>query len=133
MSFLEFILERPDPAEKAPEPKQAATAGPSSFEFVTFQDLGSMRNASAKSQIRKHAMKDIGAARRRPNKRRTRGYTDVPVEFVPDALAPQPACTSISYDGVDPFLQLPVTLDRQGRKLVANSRHYLTYSRYWTQ
>ena len=65
-------------------------------------------------------MKDIGVTRRRLNKRR-KGYVNVPIEFRADVLAPHPASTSVSYDGVDPFLNYPVELDRQGRKLVANS------------
>lgn len=39
---------------------------PSSYSFLTFSDVDCMRNKSAKAQIRKHAMKDIGVSRRRP-------------------------------------------------------------------
>ena len=65
-------------------------------------------------------MKDIGATRRRSNKRR-KGYVNIPVRLVAAVLPPHPASTSISYDGVDPFLNYPVELDYQGKMLVANS------------
>lgn len=39
---------------------------PTSYSFITFGDLRRMRDEPAKSQIRKHAMKDIGVSRRRP-------------------------------------------------------------------
>jgi hypothetical protein len=120
MSALKTVCSSPGPQEKKEEPSHVETAAPSSFEFVTFSDLGSMRSASAKSQIRKHAMKDIGVTRRRPNKRR-KGYVNVPIELLADVLSPHPASTGISYDGVDPFLNYPVELDYQGKKLVANS------------
>lgn len=120
MSSLNIIqsfpdLEKPQPGnEVMPYPK------PTSFAFVTFSDVNGMRNASAKSQIRKHAMKDIGATRRRAHKRR-QGCIRIPIEIIPEMLAPHPASNSIDYEGVDPFLQYPVELDRDGRKLVNNS------------
>ena len=38
---------------------------PTTYRFLTFSDVNGMRDASAKKQIRQHAMKDIGASRRR--------------------------------------------------------------------
>jgi hypothetical protein len=43
---------------------------PKSFDFLVFSSLEGMQDAQAKSRIRKHAMKDIGTARRRVNLRR---------------------------------------------------------------
>jgi hypothetical protein len=120
MSSLNIIQSFPASEKNQHDKEVKRIPMPSSFAFVTFSDINSMRNASAKSQIRKHAMKDIGAARRRPRQRR-RGYIKVPLEFIPEALAPHPASSSIDYGGVDPFLQYPVELDRDGRRLVANS------------
>jgi hypothetical protein len=42
---------------------------PKSFDFLVFTSLEEMQDAQSKSRIRKHAMKDIGAARRRVNSR----------------------------------------------------------------
>jgi hypothetical protein len=42
---------------------------PKSFDFLVFSSPEGMQDAQAKSRIRKHAMKDIGAARRRVNSR----------------------------------------------------------------
>jgi hypothetical protein len=42
---------------------------PKSFDFLVFSSPEQMQDAQAKSRIRKHAMKDIGAARRRVNLR----------------------------------------------------------------
>lgn len=120
MSSLTIIQSFPAPEKNQPINEVMPNPKPSSFAFVTFSDVNGMRNASAKSQIRKHAMKDIGATRRRPHKRR-QGYIRVPLEFIPEALAPHPASSSVDYGGVDPFLQYPVELDRDGRRLVANS------------
>ena len=123
MSSLNIIQAYPAPEKDQQDNEARYNPKPSSFAFVTFSDISSMRNASAKSQIRKHAMKDIGATRRRPNKRR-QGCIRIPIEFIPEALAPHPASSSIDYDGVDPFLQYPVVLDRDGRMLVANSTFF---------
>jgi hypothetical protein len=42
---------------------------PKSFDFLVFSSLEGMQDAQAKSRIRRHAMKDIGATRRRVNLR----------------------------------------------------------------
>lgn len=57
---------------------------PTSYEFLTFSDVNSMRDASTKGRIRKHAMKDIGVSRRGPRRRRT----EVVFELKPIAMRP---------------------------------------------
>lgn len=104
---------------------------PTSFEFITFSNLSRMRDAAAKSQIRKHAMKDIGVTRRRPDKRR-RGCIEVPLELLPRMAAPSPVVTSIGYAAIDPFLKYPVELDHVGKELVANSKSIAVLSVRWT-
>ena len=94
---------------------------PTSFEFVTFSDVGRMRDAGVKSQIRKHAMKDIGVTRRRPDKRR-RGCIELLVELMPVVTAPSPVTTSVGSNAIDPFLRYPVELGHVERELVANSK-----------
>lgn len=53
---------------------------PSAYKFLTFSDVSGMRNASAKREIRRHAMKDIGASRRRSRGRK------IPLELSPKAV-----------------------------------------------
>ena len=65
---LEIVQENTDSLAKVMVPHSTV---PTSFEFVTFTDMHGMRDGPAKSQIRKHAMKDIGVSRRRPRRRRT--------------------------------------------------------------
>ena len=96
-------------------------ARPTSFEFVTFSDLGGMRDAGVKSQIRKHAMKDIGITRRRPDKRR-RGYIELCLDLLPNLSVPSPVWTSVGSGAIDPFLTYPVELGHVERELVANSK-----------
>ena len=122
MSSLKFVYESftTTNGENISLSHATSTPTPSSFEFVTFSDPDNMRDAKAKSQIRKHAMKDIGALRRRPNKRR-RGYVSMPMDFRPEGFVPNPASTSVSYGGVDPFLCYPIELDQDAKRLVANS------------
>ena len=79
-----------------------------------------MRDATAKSQIRKHAMKDIGVSRRRPDKRR-KGYIEVPLKMLAAVPLPHPDSTSLGGGVVDPFLEYPVELNQTGKKLVSLS------------
>jgi hypothetical protein len=93
---------------------------PTSFKFLTFSDINSMKNASTKSQIRKHAMKDIGVTRRRP-KKESRRVIELPVDALPQTLVPYPHPQwSTVQSGIDPFMKFPVELDHVGRELVAN-------------
>lgn len=95
---------------------------PSSYAFVTFSDVEEMRDASAKSIIRRHAMKDIGASRRgRPRRRKV--VVELPNEALTAALKSYacPLSPGIRCGAVDPFCRFPVDLDYNGRALVANS------------
>ena len=49
------------------------------YEFITFADLDQMRESSTISQIRRHAMKDVGASRRLPHSRRSKQRKLLPV------------------------------------------------------
>ena len=100
-----------------------STSRPSSFQFVTFNTISGMRGANAKSLIRKHAMKDIGASRRRSGKQR-KGYIRFPLDWLDPAdqvRVPDPMALSVPSGAIDPFLDFPVELDHTGRELVANS------------
>lgn len=96
---------------------------PSSFQFVTFQDLHSMRDPSNLSRVRQHAMRDIGASRRRRSNPRRRAYGKIPLELLSelDMPLPSPTVTGLSNGGVDPFVRLPIELDGFGRELIINS------------
>lgn len=101
--------------------KRSTAVMPTSFKFLTFSDLSSMRDASTKSQIRKHAMKDIGITRRRP-KKASRRVVELPVDALTQALIPPPHPKwSSVQSGIDPFIKFPVELDHIGRELVENS------------
>lgn len=95
---------------------------PTSFQFVTFSDVDQMRDATAISSIRRHAMKDIGRSRRKPKKKRLIEVPiDVPIDFnapVEVVPAPKPA---IGGGGVHTFFPIPVELDQVGKALLANS------------
>ena len=45
---------------------------PSDFQFITFGQVDQMRNDTTISQIRRHAMRSVGASRRLPNSRRSK-------------------------------------------------------------
>ena len=103
---------------------------PSSFEFLTFSDVSAMRDTAAKSVIRKHAMRDIGVSRRRPDKRR-KGYVKIPLKLLTppnevltppnEVMVPNPTRLNMGSGAIDPFIAFPVELDHVGRELVANS------------
>lgn len=94
---------------------------PSSYAFVTFSDINDMRDPSAKSLIRRHAMKDIGALRRRQPRRR-RVVFERPNEALTAAMQSyaNPVSSSIRCGAIDPFCKFPIELDHISRKLVAN-------------
>lgn len=99
------------------------------FSFVTFGDLQGMRNDHAISQIRKHAMKEIGKSRRIPRtakrhrsgseKQRTKDETSESTTTLPST--PGLSWRRIGVSGVDPFCEFPVPLDARSRVLVMNS------------
>lgn len=74
-----------------------------------------MRDARAKSQVRKYAMKDIGLSRRCPHKRR-KGYIEVPLRILATMALYHPDSTSVAPGAVDPFPECSVALDRTGKK-----------------
>ncbi|KAK4508219.1 hypothetical protein PRZ48_001957 [Zasmidium cellare] len=94
---------------------------PTSFQFVTFSDVDQMRDATAISSIRRHAMKDIGRSRRKPKKKwLIEVPIDVPIDFnapVEVVPAPKPA---IGGGGVHTFFPIPIELDQVGKALLAN-------------
>jgi hypothetical protein len=63
-----------------PKPEASDCNMPSTYKFLTFSDMHGMRNASAKTAIRRHAMKDIGASRRKWRGRK------IPLDLSPDAV-----------------------------------------------
>lgn len=93
------------------------------FRFVTFSDPSGMRDDRAISQIRRHAMKEIGKSRRLPKptqqKRREQSIILPDEEMAStDAVTPQLTWQQIGSSGIDPFCQFPVTLTETSRVLV---------------
>lgn len=120
-SKMTATAEAPAPGPTSSSSKKALK-GPTSFRFVTFSDVDHMRDATAISSIRRHAMKDIGRQRRKPKKKR---FVEVPIEVPTDfnartelVTAPKPA---IGGGGVHTFFPIPVELDHVGKALLANS------------
>ena len=114
-------------SSKKADNNMARVMQPSSFEFLIFSDVSAMRGTAAKSVIRKHAMRDIGVSRRRPDKRR-KGYVNIPVALLTppnEAVVPSPSALNMGDGFIDPFLAFPVVLDHVGRELVANSGSFL--------
>jgi hypothetical protein len=86
------------------------------YEFITFSKLDKMRDAKAKSTIRKHAMKDIGISRRKPKKNQ---IIEIPLDVT--ALM-HPAPSWWLGHSPDPFVKYPMELSRDGHELIANSK-----------
>ena len=96
------------------------------FQFVTFSDPRGMNDHDAISQIRRHAMKEIGKSRRipKPAKRRITKQRDLLPRKegdVTEAQPPQLQSYRLGCGGIDPFCQFPVTLDETSRMLVMHS------------
>lgn len=96
------------------------------FQFVAFSDPGGMRDGHAISQIRRHAMKEIGKSRRIPKppkpKRARRRDTTL---TEPASSSPQPPRLSgqrIGCGGIDPFCQFPIAIDPTSKVLVEYRR-----------
>ena len=91
---------------------QGQSIRPSSFEFVTFSDVIGMYDASIKSKVMKHAMKDIGVTRRKPRKSRKR-YFEFSLELLTqvDTLLPSPWVTEVCSGAIDPFIKFPSRIE----------------------
>ena len=106
-------------------PKTQQSTAPTSYEFVTFSEVGGMRDASAKSQIRKHAMKDIGVIRRRPPRRPRpgSGLLEVPLRplaSVQDSPRLQPTSGGTGSGEIDVTpLESPAKVGDNGPRPVA--------------
>lgn len=120
------------------------TMMPTSFESIVFSDLPGMHDASVKTRIRKHAMKDIGSSRRRPSRQSCKAA----LEIMPTVLSPNdPASTPqhpdyrppllddrVLYDihirslscSPDPFKSASIPIDNVAHGLLQYFRHYST-------
>ena len=118
---------------------------PTSFEFLVFSDLPGMHDARVKSQIRKHAMKDIGASRRRPSRQMVkvelelRQITASPEEridstpqhrehrypLLDDRVLYDPHIRALSCSP-DPFESASIPIDNVAHGLLQYFRHYST-------
>jgi hypothetical protein len=118
---------------------------PTSFQFLVFSDLPGMHDARVKTQIRKHAMKDIGASRRRPSRqpskvaleiRQTVTYPNDPPNstphqpkhhpfFLDDLALYDPHARALSCQP-DPFSSASVPIDNVSHGLLQYFRHYST-------
>jgi hypothetical protein len=115
---------------------------PKSFDFLVFSSLEGMQDAQAKSRIRKHAMKDIGANRRRVNLRQFSTVYEIE-----DASSDQAAWSSTSFEGdimledsralydpavralsckPDPFTSVSVPIDALSHGLMQYFAYYST-------
>ena len=113
----------------------------STYEFLVFGDMKGMRGAKAKSQIRRHAMREIGALRRRPRPNSktielilrdststTPGNTLAPYEkFIPmvDSRPLYNAHVRALSCKVDPFDSVAMPLDRTAHALL---QYFVCYS-----
>lgn len=118
---------------------------PTSFEFLIFSDLPGMHDAKVKTQIRKHAMKDIGASRRRAPRQSgkvalelkyTIASADGPTEFtqqnshhqplyLDDRSLYDPRIRALSCQP-DPFSSASVPIDNVAHDLLQYFHHYST-------
>jgi hypothetical protein len=121
---------------------------PTSFEFLVFSDLAGMHDARVKTQIRKHAMKDIGASRRRPSRqsdkvaleiRQTIASADDPTDitltqqrsihqplFLDDQTLYNSHTRALSCQP-DPFASASIPIDNVAHGLLQYFRHYSTH------
>lgn len=118
---------------------------PTSFEFLVFSDLPGMHDAGVRTQIRKHAMKDIGASRRRPTRKlgkvalairhpfsfpddptnSTVQHPDHPPLSLDDQALYQPHIRKLSCQP-DPFASASIPIDNVAHDLLQYFRHYST-------
>jgi hypothetical protein len=118
---------------------------PTSFEFLVFADPHAMHDAKVKTKIRKHAMKDIGASRRRPTlqpakvalqMRHTIASPDGPIDFTPQHPKGQhllldnralydPHTRALSCQP-DPFQSAIIPIDVVAHDLLQYFSHYST-------
>jgi hypothetical protein len=119
---------------------------PTSFEFLVFSDLPGMHDARVKTQIRKHAMKDVGASRRRPSRQSRKVALEIrqtvvspdddPLSFTPHHLEQQPLFLDdrALYNphirtlscSPDPFASVSVPIDNVAHGLLRYFRLYST-------
>jgi hypothetical protein len=116
---------------------------PTSFEFLVFSDLPGMHDARVRTQIRKHAMKDIGASRRRPKPskveleiKHTVNSPDASMDLTPQQPEHQPLFVDdrALYDphiralscSLDPFNSASIPIDSVAHGLLQYFRHYST-------
>jgi hypothetical protein len=86
---------------------------PKDFKFITFDNVDDMRDSETISQIRRHAMRDIGVARRLPNSRRSRRRLLMPLlpgslqdpAGSADVLPSKAEPTDVSEDIEDPIAE----------------------------
>jgi hypothetical protein len=119
---------------------------PTSFEFLVFSDLSGMHDVRVRTQIRKHAMKDIGAGRRRPSRQLSKVELEirhpVPSPDAPmDSTPQQPEPQSLFLDDralydphiralsclPDPFASASISIDNVAHGLLQYFRHYSTH------
>lgn len=118
---------------------------PTSFEFLVFADPHAMHDAKVRTKIRKHAMKDIGASRRRPTlqpakvalqMRHTIASPDGPIDFTPQHPKGQhllldnralydPYTRALSCQP-DPFQSAIIPIDVVAHDLLQYFSHYST-------
>jgi hypothetical protein len=79
------------------------------LEFINVSDPNEAKAAAIRTRVRKHVMKDIGRARRRPKKRLTT------FELIFD-----PQCRLGSGE-IDPFLQYPIKMGPSEKALLSES------------
>lgn len=121
------------------EEKIMSRTMPSEYKFITFSDINDMRNKPTKSQIRRHAMKDIGVTRRRPRNRKCPMEIDhqtVPaiketqtsprdhLPFAEDDALYQPYIRAMSCT-IDPFSTASIPIDATVHGLL---RYFVYYS-----
>jgi hypothetical protein len=121
------------------------SAMPTSFKFLVFSDLPGMHDAIVRTQIRKHAMKDIGVSRRRASRKLSKVELEIrhPVTspdavtdstprqhghqhlFLDDRALYEPHIRALSCSP-DPFNSASTPIDSSAHGLLQYFRHYST-------
>lgn len=94
------------------------------LEFIMVSSPGEAVPAETRTRVRRHVMRDIGNARRRPKKKR--GVTKIPLEFFTPQISTASTVENertfdwticrLGVGELDPFLPFPIEIDDSARK-----------------
>lgn len=93
-------------------PETIAPMATKRLEFINVSDPSDAKAAAIRTKVRKHVMKDIGRARRRPKK----GPTSFELIF-------NPKCRLGSRE-IDPFVKFPIEMGQNEKYLLSMSMSF---------